>query len=428
MKYVDNEMERAVLGAMIADRAIIPNVVKAVSEADFYEPINRELYRKIIEISGTGRPVDIVSLNAATASKAPAYVAQLTDVVPTGANWRYYCERVKKLAMTRSFYRLLEDAKKATEQNIDSVLGEVIAQAAGIAEETGGEDVKAAREYMLEVIEEIETAVKSRGALSGYDCGLDNINRVTDGIQKEYIIIGARASIGKTALAMNICKNLAKQKISTGYFSLEMSAKALLKRVLSDVTSVPARALSSGLIGDEMVKRINALGQEIAEYPIYPIENTRGRFEKIISMSRYMVRCLGVKVIMIDHASLMKYRDRKMQRYEQFSEMSNELQNLQRELNVPIILLAQLSRETEGRRPTLADLRESGGFEQDADQVWLMHRERAESAETTNIPTEINVAKNRNGACGTVELLFFPQFVRFVDKAESRYENHGGTQ
>lgn len=422
MKYVDNEMERAVLGSMLADRAIIPNIVKAVSEQDFYEPINRELYRKIIEINVTGKPVDIVSLNAATANKAPAYVAQLTDIVPSGANWRYYTERVKKLAMTRAFYRMLEDAKKATEQNIEAVLGEFIAQAAGIAEETGGEDVRAAREYMLDVISEIEEAVKSRGSLSGYDCGLENINHVTDGIQNEYIIIGARASIGKTALAMNICKNLAKQKISTGYFSLEMSAKALLKRVLSDVTSVPARALSSGLMGDDMVKRICTRGYEIAEYPIYPVDNTRGRFEKIVSMTRYMVRCLGVKVIIIDHASLMKYQDRKIQRHEQFSEMSNELQNLQRELNVPIILLAQLGRESEGRRPTLADLRESGGFEQDADQVWLMHRERAEKAEDTNIITEINIAKNRNGACGFAELLFQPQFVRFVDKAEKRFE------
>ena len=159
-------------------------------------------------------------------------------------------------------------------------------------------------------------------------------------------------------------------------------------RMVSDLSAVQAGALKGGFISTEQVTKICNKMYDMAEYKIYPVDNTRGRFDKILSMSRYMVRCLGgVKVIFIDHASLMKYRDRKIQRHEQFSEMSNELQNLQRELDVPIILLAQLGRDSEGRRPTLADLRESGGFEQDADQVWLMFRERAKEATDTNIPT-----------------------------------------
>jgi replicative DNA helicase len=420
MKNHDNEMERAILGCMMLDRSIHPNIMRAVSEADFYDLFNRELFRKIIQIGSTGRGVDIMSLNSATANKNPAYVASLTDVVPSAANWNHYTERVKKLAMTRRFNELLEESKDATPETITSKLGAFIAAAAGIAEETGGDDVRAAREYILAVVDDIEKAIKTRGAISGYDCGINNINDITDGIQKEYIIIGARASIGKTALAMNIAKNIARKNIGVGYFSLEMSSKALLKRVLADMASVPARTLSNGMMSDAMAGKIASQGMDLAEYPLYPIDSTRGKFEKIVSISRYMVRCLGVKVIIIDHASLMKYENRKIQRHEQFSEMSNELQNLQRELDVPIILLAQLGRESEGRKPTLADLRESGGFEQDADQVWLMHRDRAKTAEDTNIPTEINVAKNRNGACGNAELLFQPQFVRFVDKARAR--------
>jgi len=426
MRFTDYEMEKAVLGCMIADRSVIPNIVRAVSEADFSLPFNRELFRKIIEISGRGTQLDVITLNAETGNKDPAYVASITDIVPSGANFAFYCEKVKRLAMTRALYNLLEESRKATPENVDQVLGNIIASAAEIAEEGSGEDIKTARDYIIPMIKDIENAVKNRSALSGYDTGFENINAITSGIQNEYIVIGARASVGKTALGMNMTRTLARNGIATAYFSLEMSSKALLMRMVSDLSTVQAGSLRGGFVSEEQLARISGQMEHMAEYKIYPVDNTRGRFDKILSMSRYMVRCLGVKVIFIDHASLMKFRDRKIQRHEQFSEMSNELQNLQRELDVPIILLAQLGRDSEGRRPTLADLRESGGFEQDADQVWLMFRERAKNAEQTNIETEVNIAKNRNGACGTAELLFQPHFVRFVDKADKRYE--GGNQ
>jgi len=422
MRFTDYEMEKAVLGCMIADRSVIPNIVRAVSEADFSLPFNRELFRKIIEISGRGTQLDVITLNAETGNKDPAYVASITDTVPSGANFAFYCEKVKRLAMTRALYNLLEESRKATPENVDQVLGNIIASAAEIAEEGSGEDIKTARDYIIPMIKDIENAVKNRSALSGYDTGFENINAITSGIQNEYIVIGARASVGKTALGMNMTRTLARNGIATAYFSLEMSSKALLMRMVSDLSTVQAGSLRGGFVSEEQLARISGQMEHMAEYKIYPVDNTRGRFDKILSMSRYMVRCLGVKVIFIDHASLMKFRDRKIQRHEQFSEMSNELQNLQRELDVPIILLAQLGRDSEGRRPTLADLRESGGFEQDADQVWLMFRERAKNAEQTNIETEVNIAKNRNGACGTAELLFQPHFVRFVDKADKRYE------
>ena len=422
MRFADYEMERAVLGCMIADRSVIPNIVRAVSEADFSVPFNRELFRKIIEISGRGTQLDAITLNAETGNKDPAYVASITDTVPSGANFSFYCEKVKRLSMTRALYKLLEESRKATPDNVDQVLGNIIASAAEIAEEGGGDDIKTARDYILPMIKDIEKAVECRAALSGYDTGFDNINQITSGIQNEYIVIGARASVGKTALGMNMTRTLARNGIPTAYFSLEMSSKALLMRMVSDLSTVQAGALRGGFVSEEQLARISGQMEHMAEYKIYPVDNTRGRFDKILSMSRYMVRCLGVKVIFIDHASLMKHRDRKIQRHEQFSEMSNELQNLQRELDVPLILLAQLGRDSEGRRPTLADLRESGGFEQDADQVWLMFRERAKEATDTNIDTEVNIAKNRNGACRTAHLLFQPHFVRFVDKAEKRYE------
>jgi replicative DNA helicase len=268
---------------------------------------------------------------------------------------------------------------------------------------------------MLGVINKLEKAVRFRGAISGIDTGFSDLNNVLDGIQNEYIILGARASIGKTALAVNIAKNMVRKNIPVGYFSLEMSGESLMMRMLSDETTVQARILRSGMIGDSQLKSINNKGCDMAEYPLYVMDKTRGELTKIISKSRYMVRVMGVKCLFIDHASLIRHPDRKMKRYEQFSEISNEIQALQRELNVPIILLAQLGRESEGKNPTLADLRESGGFEQDADTVMLMHRERKLPEGARFIETDIDIAKNRNGACGVVKLLFFPEYIRFAN-------------
>lgn len=419
MKDVDNEMEMAVIGSMLADRAIIPNVQAAISEADFFEPINREIFRAVLRLWQDKKPVNIISLSAEVQNQH-GYIASLTDKVPSGAQWAYYCDRVKRLAMSRRFQSLLAESRDVSAETIEERIGSFIQGAAEIADHAGGECIKSARDYILPVIEDIERAVKHRGTFSGLDTGFQNINEIVDGLQSEYIIIAARASIGKTALAMNMAKNLAAKKIPVGYFSLEMSSKALLTRVLSDMATVEAKALRNGFMTDQKVQKICAMGMDLADYPIYPIDNTRGRFDLIVSKCRYLVRCMGVKVIIIDHASLMKYHDRKLQRYEQFSEMSNVLQNLQRELNVPLVLLSQLGRDAEGKRPSLADLRETGTFEQDADQIWLMHRERAQSADVTSIETEVNVAKNRNGPCGLASLMFFPQFVRFRDKANER--------
>ena len=420
MKDVDNELELCILGSMLRDRSVIPNIQSSISEADFFEPFNRELYQIICKLWSERKPVDVQSLDTETAHRNPVYIAQITDRVPSGAQWSYYCEKVKRLAMSRRFRQLLNQCQAIDAETIEDNLGVFIQEAAEIADHAGSDCIKSARDYILPVIEDIERAVKNRGSFSGYDTGLQNINNIVDGLQKEYIILAARASIGKSTLGMNIAKHLATQNLPTAYFSLEMSSKALLTRVLSDMATVEAKALRNGFMTDEKVRKVCVQGMELAELPLYLIDNTRGRFESIVSKSRYLVRCMDVKVIFIDHASLMKYHDRKIPRYEQFAEMSNTLQNLQRELNVPIILLAQLGRDAEGQNPTLADLRESGTFEQDADQIWLMNRDRAQSADVTMIETEINIAKNRNGPCGVAKLGFFPQFVRFRDMANER--------
>lgn len=416
-KNANEETERCVLASMLLSREYIPNITAVVSEGDFFFPKYRDIFRAIMRMYETQKELNLVTLNMETEGRYPVDVATLSDVVPSGANWEFYTGQVKRLAQVREFRELLDEGSDVNTENIDSVLAKFSARSAEIGEASGGQ-IKTARDFILPMITQIENAMHRKTEYSGYDIGIDSVNRLVDGLQKEYIVLGARASIGKTAGAINIARALVRNRIPTGIFSLEMSGKSLLMRMMSDVCNVQATMLKNGMIRPESFKRINDAGIEMADWPLYIIDDTRGQFERIVAKTRYMVRCLGVKVIMIDHASLMRYQDRRLPRHEQHAEMSNAIQNLQRELDIPIIVLAQLVRDAEGKKPTLADLRESGAYEQDADQVWMLHRDRAIDANDTCIPTDWIVPKNRNGACGQVEVYFQPQFVRFVDKAK----------
>lgn len=422
MKNADLDLERSVLASMLLSPEVIPNINHEILEGDFYYPKNRDIFRALIKMADNKQELNLITLNAETGGKYPVDVATLTDVIPSGSNWQYYVLQVKRLSRMRDFSELIEKSKDVTTENIDTKLSEFSGVAAQIAESCGGQ-IKTARDFIIPMIDSISEAMTRKTEYSGYDTGLGSLNRIVDGLQKEYIIIGARASIGKSAIGLNIARSLVKNNIKTAIFSLEMSGKAMLMRVLSDVCNVQASALKNGLIRDsKAMTKINQVGIEMAEWPLYLIDDTRGEFSQIIAKTRYLVRCMGVQVVIIDHASLMKYSDRKLQRHEQYAEMSNSLQNLQRELNIPIVVMAQLGRDAEGKVPSIANLRESGAFEQDADQIWILHRDRAVDANQTSIETDLMVQKNRNGACGTAELYFQPQFIRFVDRFERKSE------
>jgi len=424
VKNVDNELEMCLLGCMVMEPAIIPNVINEVSETDFHAQINREIFRAIVGLNQSKRQLDLVAI-VNEVKQDPAYIATITDKVATSANWAYYAGHVKNLSRTRSFVELVETCKGATPETVEHDLSAFISQAIKISDNQGGLDIKSCRDMMLSVITQIESAHLHRGKISGLDCGFDSLNDMLDGLQSEYIIIGARASIGKTALAVNMAHKMAKAGVPVGYFSLEMSGESLLMRIISDASTVQARTLRSGFMTDKDVMKVCNRGMDIAEYPLYVMDRTRGELDKIIAKSRYMARVMGIKCIFIDHASLIRHSNRNLKRFEQFSEISNEIQALQRELNVPIVLLAQLGRESEGKKPTLADLRESGGFEQDADTVILMHRERKKEIGDTRpfIETDIDIAKNRNGACGEIKMAFFPEYIRFADMVSNERGN-----
>jgi replicative DNA helicase len=421
MNFFDNEIERAVLSCMIMNNEIIPNITSEINETDFYSQANKDVFQTIKKLYGEGNDINILSLTSYH-KEYRELIMTLTDNIPSSANWEFYTNKIKSYSSLRSLYLAIEEAKDANEFTVYEKVHSLQASLSLINESQGAKDIVSVGECVIPVVEQLEQRIQNKSPFSGLDVGIDNLNDILDGLQNEYTLLGARASIGKSALAMNMARHIASKGKKVAYFSLEMSAESLTRRLISDIGGVNSRVFKSGLLTERDMQKINEANEKIHDMPLYILDKTRGRFDKIVAQCRYLVRSLGVEVIFIDHASLIKYSNTSLQRHEQYSQISNEIQSLQRELNVPIVLVAQLTRGAEGEMPKVSDLRESGAFEQDADCVILLHRSREVDKSNNSIPTLAYVAKNRNGACGYARLLFQPFYTRFVSISENEFQ------
>lgn len=421
MNFFDNEIERAVLSCMIMNNEIIPNITSEISEVDFYSQANKDVFQTIKKFYGEGNDINILSLTSYH-KEYRELIMTLTDNITSSANWEFYTNKIKSYSSLRSLYLAIEEAKDANEFTVYEKVHSLQANLSLINESQGAKDIVSVGECVIPVVEQLEQRIQNKSPFSGLDVGIDNLSDILDGLQNEYTLLGARASIGKSALAMNMARHIASKGKKVAYFSLEMSAESLTRRLISDIGGVNSRVFKSGLLTERDMQKINEANEKIHDMPLYILDKTRGRFDKIVAQCRYLVRSLGVEVVFIDHASLIKYSNTSLQRHEQYSQISNEIQSLQRELNVPIVLVAQLTRGAEGEMPKVSDLRESGAFEQDADCVILLHRSREVDKSNNSIPTLAYVAKNRNGECGYARLLFQPFYTRFVSISENEFQ------
>lgn len=431
MKLYDPELETAILAIMVIDASVIPNITREVQESDFFDPFNREVFRTILALNAKGC-VDIITLNNETGCKNPAYISELTSTVASSANWNYYTEAVKCYSMIRGLLinadnikiqldRLLENGmNRSIPGKVISLLSDTIRDLTKLSDISGGSNIKSAKELIPTMIERIETAYKNGGALIGKDTGIVGLNNKIDGFQSEFIILAARPSIGKTAIAVNMMVKEARKGIPVGFVSAEMKDDKIMTRMVSDMTNINSRSIKGGLLKPEHFAKITdcmEVMNNTESFPFY-IDDSSRKLEQVVSTCRIMVRMLGVKILYIDHAGMITVEG-DLPAWEKESKKSKTLKALQKELNVPLILLSQVGRQTEQKPPTLADLRGSGSYEEDADTVLFLHRERLESVNDEPIPAELNVAKARDGEIGIVDLLFFPKVTRFVDKAKN---------
>ena len=427
------EAEQAVIGAMLMDKEAVLTSSEIISGDDFYQSAYGVIFEAIVEIYNEGKPVDLITLQTRLKEKdVPAeissleFVRDLVAAVPTSANVKYYAQIVSEKAMLRRLIKLNEEIENMCylgKEPMEAVLEITEKKVFELVQKRNTGDFVPIKQVVLNALDRIEMASKNAGSVTGIPTGFLDLDYKTAGLQpSDLILVAARPSMGKTAFVLNIAQHVAfKANKSVAIFSLEMSKEQLVNRLFALEAQVDAQSLRTGNLKDSDWEKLIESAGTIGKSKLM-IDDTPGiSISELRSKCRKMKLEHGLDVIIIDYLQLMTGRvgGRSESRQQEISEISRALKGVARELNVPVIALSQLSRAVEQRpdhRPMLSDLRESGAIEQDADVVMFIYRDDYYNKDTElkNI-AEIIIAKQRNGAIGTVNLTWLPQYTKFAN-------------
>ena len=423
----NQDAEEAVLGALLLNWGAMSDVISKLKPERFYATRNQIIFEALTKLFAKNIQGDTISLlneltvegNLEKAGGA-AYIASLTDTVPSAANIDYYADLVMDRALRRDLIKISTEIKaSAFELNRDSqtILDSAEQKVFALAERNETTEIHSAKEIMIKEIEIIESRYKNKNSFTGIPTGFATLDTYTSGFQNsELIIIGARPSIGKTALALSMMQHICiERKIPTGFFSLEMPYTSIGMRFLSQEARVSMSKIRSGMLKIDDIKNIQEAASRWYEAPFRIVDTPNMRLLDLRAMARRMVHNFGVKIIFIDYIGLITVEDTSAPVYEQVSEISKSLKALARELDIPIVALCQVARDAEGVEPTLAQLRGSGSIEQDADVVMFLHRDRLKE-EVGSQEAKIILAKQRNGATGDIDIMYLPGFTKFENK------------
>lgn len=425
------EAEQSVIGSMIMDKEAITVAVEMLVQEDFYYQQYGLLFRAMADLYDAGHAVDLVTLqdrlktmNVPEEVSSLDFVRDLLTAVPTSANVASYAKIVKEKSVMRRLIKVTENiANKcyAGQGELEEILAETEKDIFHLLQNQSASDFVPIKEIVLNALERIEKASKTQGNVTGIHTGFVDLDYKLSGLQpSDFILVAARPSMGKTAFVLNIAQYVAfHENMATAIFSLEMAKEQLVNRLFALEARVDAQLLRSGNLSDtDWEKLIEGAGVIGSSNLI--IDDTPG-----ISISELRSKCrkfkleYDLKLIIIDYLQLMSGSGKNDSRQQEISDISRSLKGLARELNVPVIALSQLSRAVEQRpehRPMLSDLRESGAIEQDADVVMFIYRDDYynKDSDMKNI-AEINIAKQRNGPIGTVNLVWLPQYTKFAN-------------
>ena len=425
------EAEQAVLGALLLNWTAMSEVVSILRPDRFYSLQNQVIYdamQKLFSKNATGDTISLINEltveNKLEQAGGAAYIASLTDTVPSAANIDYYAEMVLDRAARRDLIHISSELKASSfdlQKKSDDILDSAEQKIFSLAERNETTQVYSAKDIMFKEIELIEARYKSKNQFTGVPTGFAKLDTYTSGFQKsELIIIGARPSIGKTALALSMIQNIACEKrIPCGFFSLEMPYESIGMRLLAQEARVPMGKIRSGMLKVDDVKKIQDAAGRWFEAPLYTVDTPNMKLIDLRAAARRMVKNNKVEIIFIDYIGLISTEDPTAPVFEQVSLISKSLKALARELQIPIVALCQVARDAEGQEPNLAQLRGSGSIEQDADVVMFLHRDRIKDGDSIAAQdAKIILAKQRNGACGDIDIMFLPSFSKFENKAE----------
>jgi replicative DNA helicase len=443
------EAERGVLGAMLLDNDVIDEVVHQLKAEDFYQAGNQEIYRRALELHEAGQPVELTLLadSLRRAGKleevgGPMYLAGLEQsTLSIGAAPELAVIVAEKATLRRLIAAADAIQKEAREErrDVSEALDLAEKMIFEIARTSHSNNFRSTHDLMEQALEEIGRLLDNKGMLPGISTGFGELDRLLNGLQpSDLLILAARPSIGKTAFALNVAMNIAvDERRPVGIFSLEMGADQLNMRLLSSHARVGGNSVRRGNLSELQMEKLRNSAATLAAAPIYIDDSAGLNLVQVRSRARRLkAKYDNLGLIVIDYLQLMsgpESKRRDSNRQQEVSDISRGLKGLARELNVPVMALSQLSRNIEQRSkskeaatPMLSDLRESGAIEQDADIVMFVHREREETKQEgdgparpkgTPIPSEIIVAKHRNGPTGIANLMFFSEFTLFSNMA-----------
>ena len=428
------EAEQSVIGAMLLDKEAITVASEQINGEDFYGKQYGILFDAMIELNDEGKPVDLMILQNRLKEKGVPpeiysleFIRDVMGAVPTSANIKYYAGIVAEKSVLRKLIRINEEIANncySQKESLELLLEEAEKKIFEIVQKRNNSDFIPIRQVVMNAMNLIEEASKNKGAVTGIATGFLDLDYKTAGMQpSDLILVAARPSMGKTAFVLNIAQHVAiKEQKAVAIFSIEMSKEQLVNRLLSLESKVNSQAIRTGNMKDDEWERLIESADSIGKSKLL-IDDTPG-----IGISELRSKCrkfkleYNLEMVIIDYLQLMTGSGKNESRQQEISDISRSLKALARELHVPVIALSQLSRAVEQRpdhRPMLSDLRESGAIEQDADVVMFIYRDDYYNKDTElkNV-AEIIIAKQRNGAIGTINLAWLPDYTQFANLAK----------
>ena len=437
------EAEMSVLGGILLENEALNRALESLRAEDFYRDAHRKIFSALISLSERNEPADLVTLTAILKQQGTleeiggsSYLSTLVDYVPTAANINYYCKIVKEKSIARELIRVATEIVGKgyeggeVEASLDWAEGEIYK----IAEMKSNQAFYATKDIVKDTIKTIEKLYDRKEQITGVPTGFTDIDNMTSGLQGgDLVVVAGRPSMGKTAFCLNLMEYASihsSEPVVSAIFSLEMGKEQLVQRMLCSIARIDASRVRNGkLAQSEFPTLVNAAGV-IAEAPIYIDDTPAITVLELRAKARRLKADKGVGLIIVDYLQLMRGSNPE-NRQQEISEISRSLKALAKELSVPVIALSQLNRSLESRtdkRPMMADLRESGAIEQDADVIMFLYREsvycdackkRDNSCEKGHErDAEIIIGKQRNGPLGVERLTFLGEFTRFESRAE----------
>ncbi|MCF8529116.1 MAG: replicative DNA helicase [Aquiluna sp.] len=425
------EAEQSTLGGMLLSQEAVAEVFEAVSGVDFYAPKHELIFNAILSLFGKGEPTDVIAVsdelnksgNLLKAGGAD-YLHSLTSYVPTAANASYYAKIVSDKAILR---RLIDAGTRIAQSGYESqgevedLVNQAQAEVYKVSSMSSKEDYIGLSDSIEAAIQEIETAQKRGGELTGIPTGFTDLDALTHGLHPgQLIIVAARPAVGKSTFALDMARNAAvKYNKATIFFSLEMGRAEIAMRMLSAESSIYLQSMRKGNVTEGDWTRLAAVRGRINDAPLFIDDSPNMSLVEIRAKCRRLAQQVDLKMVVIDYIQLMSSGKKVESRQQEVSEFSRALKLLAKELQIPVVALSQLNRQAEqakDKKPELSHLRESGSLEQDADVVVLLHREGIYERDHPKAgEADLILAKQRNGPTGTVTVAFHGQYSRFVN-------------